>query len=95
VFIKDIPKFRKDVLITLKNENMIDDMMDALNVPFISVTYDTLFWADQVSDLEDEWNRMIQWVKPSADRVSWAEIQNSMTLASTTASRNHADVIGN
>lgn len=95
IFVQDTSKLFNQVLTTWKQENMIDDLLYALEVSFVSVTYDTLFYADQISDREDEWNKMIQWVKPSSARVSWADVQNSMSLAATTSSRNHADIIEN
>jgi hypothetical protein len=95
LFVPDVNDFYRSVNNMWKQENMIDDMLHAINVPMVSVDYDKLFYPDQISDGEDEWNRMIQFVAPSAPIATWQDILNSMEMESTTSSRKHSDKIEN
>jgi hypothetical protein len=95
LFVKNVPMLFKQVWQLFAKENMTDDMLKELGIPFVPVTYDTLYYPDQNSDRVDEWNKIVQLVKPSSPRMSEADIQASTTLASTTSSRYHDDIIKN
>jgi hypothetical protein len=93
--VDDIEFFYNKVLTMWGQENLIDRMLVELKVPHVPISYDTLYYPDQISDGEEEWNKLLQYIYPSSPRVSWADVQNAMDLAPTRSSRNHADIIGN
>lgn len=94
-FISHPKKFYRSVLSTWIEENFIDELLYAFDIPHVSVSYDTLFYPPQITNGEEEWNRMIQFVSPSSARMSWADILNSMEHEPTRSTRNHKDLIEN
>jgi len=95
IFVQSIPRLINIVTRDFVTENIIDDMLKALGVSFLPVTYDTLYYPDQISDRVGEWNRMVQLVKPGSPIMSEADIIASTTLESTSSSRYHDDIIKN
>jgi len=94
-FVDDVDFFYNKILNIWGQENMIDRLLDDNKVPYVPVSYDIMFYPDQISDGEDEWNKILQYINPGSPRVSWANVQDAMKLASTSSSRNHADIIAN
>lgn len=94
-FVHDIPEFYRDVHKTWNEENLLDDLLNSLGVPLVSVSYDELFYPDQISNGESEWNRMIQFISPSSARLSWMDIHNSTRLVATRSTRSHVEIIEN
>jgi len=95
LFIDNVPQLYRSSLRQWNEENLLDEMLDALKVPYISTSYDTLFYPDQISEGEAEWNRLIKFVQPSASDFSWADIQNSMEFTPSKSVRNHDELIKN
>ena len=94
-----------------KRENKVDELLKELNIPTLSVSYDTLFYPDTKSEGEREWNRMLRFARGGpvndngsinsagdgggGDWKTWSEIQKSMGFTATTSSRNHKDLLSN
>lgn len=95
IYVENVMRFFNSVKTMWKQENMIDLMLYELKVPFITVSYDLLFYPDKIADGVEEWNKMIQFVSPLSPSVTWNDVQNNMELASTSKSRNHKDIIQN
>jgi hypothetical protein len=95
LFVPDIPDFFTDVHSIWQHENMLDKLLVALKIPHVSVSYDTLFYPDNITDGEDEWNSMVKLISPGSPRFSWEEIQDAMPLAATSSTRSHMELIEN
>lgn len=95
LFVDNVPQLYRAVFKQWNEENLLDEMLDALKVPYISTSYDTLFYPDKISDGEAEWNRLIQFVQPSLPNFTWEEIQNSMEFTPTKSVRDHDELIEN
>jgi len=95
LFVSDVQLFFNKVHSGWQKENIIDKVLVSLKIPHVSVSYETLFYPDQIVNGEEEWNSMFQFISPGARRVSWEEIQGAMPFASTSLFRNHTELIEN
>jgi hypothetical protein len=94
-YVSDIPGLYLCVRSAWEKGNKVDDLLRSLGVPVVFVSYDTLFYPENVAEGESEWNRALRFVSPSSPVVSWADVQGAIQHAATTPSRNHDDLIDN
>lgn len=95
LFVPNIPEFFTDVHSIWQHENMLDKLLVTLKIPHVSVSYDTLFYPDNIADGEEQWNSMVGLVSPGSPRISWEEIHDAMPLAATSSTRSHMEMIEN
>jgi len=95
VLLPDVQRFYANVHATWQQENIFDELLVTLKIPHVTVSYEGLFYPDNVDDGEEDWNNMLQMISPGAPRESWDDIQSSMPFASTSLSRNHKELIEN
>lgn len=93
--VDNVPQLYRSVLRQWHEENLLDELLDALKVPYISTSYDTLFYPDEIPEGEAEWNRLIKYVQPSASNFTWDKIQNSMEFTPSKSVRNHDELLEN
>jgi len=95
VLLPDVQRFYANVHATWQQENIFDELLVTLKIPHVTVSYEGLFYPDNIDDGEEDWNNMLQMISPGAPRESWDDIQSSMPFASTSLSRNHKELIEN
>eukprot|EP00751_Fragilariopsis_kerguelensis_P046298 CAMPEP_0170983074 /NCGR_PEP_ID=MMETSP0736-20130129/4022_1 /TAXON_ID=186038 /ORGANISM="Fragilariopsis kerguelensis, Strain L26-C5" /LENGTH=310 /DNA_ID=CAMNT_0011406453 /DNA_START=1143 /DNA_END=2071 /DNA_ORIENTATION=+ len=69
--IEDIDLFYKQVYQKWDTDNKVDSMLRKLKVPFLSVSYDTLYYPtsiEQCGDGENEWNKALNFVTNNGGR---------------------------
>jgi len=93
--VPNVPKFYADVHSKWQQENIFDELLLTLKIPHVTVSYERLFYPDNIDEGEEDWNNMLQLISPGAPRESWDEIQNAMPYASTSLTRNHKELIEN